>query len=100
MLDPDVRYVVFENLDRSFDFYLAQVHNLTALFMAMNDVNFEIREMALCTIGRLSLVNPAYVMPPLRKTLMQVCVTINDKTKNSMKIKLNIFFNFLALVFD
>lgn len=72
MLDPDVRYAVFENLDRSFDFYLAQVHNLTALFMAMNDVNFEIREMALCTIGRLSLVNPAYVMPPLRKTLMQV----------------------------
>uniref|UniRef100_A0A2H8U2W2 Serine/threonine-protein kinase TOR n=1 Tax=Melanaphis sacchari TaxID=742174 RepID=A0A2H8U2W2_9HEMI len=72
--DPDVRYVVFENLDRSFDFYLAQVHNLTALFMAMNDVNFEIREMALCTIGRLSLVNPAYVMPPLRKTLMQ-CLT-------------------------
>lgn len=74
-LDPDVRYAVFENLDRSFDFYLAQVHNLTALFMAMNDVNFEIREMALCTIGRLSLVNPAYVMPPLRKTLMQVCAT-------------------------
>lgn len=76
ILDPDVRYVVFENLDRSFDFYLAQVHNLTALFMAMNDVNFEIREMALCTIGRLSLVNPAYVMPPLRKTLMQVCLII------------------------
>lgn len=72
ILDPDVRYAVFENLDRSFDFYLAQVHNLTALFMAMNDINFEIREMALCTIGRLSLVNPAYVMPPLRKTLMQV----------------------------
>lgn len=42
--------------------------------MAMNDVHFEIREMALCTIGRLSLVNPAYVMPPLRKTLMQVCL--------------------------
>jgi len=90
MLDPDVRYVVFENLDRSFDFYLAQVHNLTALFMAMNDVNFEIREMALCTIGRLSLVNPAYVMPPLRKTLMQVCEIIHDKAKNLMKIKLNI----------
>lgn len=72
MLDPDVRYAVFENLNRSFDFYLAQVHNLTVLFMAMNDVNFEIREMALCTIGRLSMVNPAYVLPPLRKTLMQV----------------------------
>jgi len=73
-----VRTVVFENLDRSFDFYLAQVHNLTVLFMAMNDVNFEIQEMALCTIGRLSLVNPAYVLPPLRKTLMQVCQTVTN----------------------
>lgn len=73
ILDPDVRIVVFENLDRSFDFYLAQVNNLTLLFMAMNDGNFEIQEMALCTLGRLSLVNPAYVLPPLRKILMQVC---------------------------
>lgn len=71
-----MRYTVFENLNHSFDFYLAQVHNLTALFMAMNDVNFEIREIALCTIGRLSLVNPAYVMPPLRKTLIQVYLII------------------------
>lgn len=64
---------MFENLNRSFDFYLAQVHNLTILFMAMNDVNFEIREIALCIVGRLSVVNPAYVLPPLRKKLMQVC---------------------------
>lgn len=77
ILESDVRYAVFENLHRSFDFYLAQVHNLTALFMAMNDINFEIREMALCTIGRLGLVNPAYVMPPLRKTLMQVVKLFN-----------------------
>lgn len=77
ILETDVRYAVFENLHRSFDFYLAQVHNLTALFMAMNDVNFEIREMALCTIGRLGSVNPAYVMPPLRKTLMQVVKLFN-----------------------
>lgn len=89
-LDLDVRIVVFENLDRSFDFYLAQVHNLTILFMAMNDVNFEIREMALCTIGRLSLVNPAYVMPPLRKTLMQVCQLL----MTWVRIKLIIWYVF------
>jgi len=66
--------------------------------MAMNDVNFEIREMALCTIGRLSLVNPAYVMPPLRKTLMQVCVTaiyVLDKFDENFKFNI-----FCILVFD
>lgn len=96
-LDPDVRIVVFENLDRCFDFYLAQVHNLSVLFMAMNDVNFEIQEMALCTIGRLSAVNPAYVMPPLRKTLMQVCLVIH---KWFYYIIYYIFDTFLVIVFN
>ena len=40
--------------------------------MALNDEIFEIRELAMCTIGRLSNLNPAYVMPSLRKTLIQV----------------------------
>lgn len=33
---------------------------------------FRIRELAMCTIGRLSNLNPAYVMPTLRKVLIQV----------------------------
>lgn len=36
---------------------------------------FEIRELAICTIGRLSSLNPAYIMPSLRKTLIQVQTT-------------------------
>ncbi|KAG8279049.1 hypothetical protein J6590_008067 [Homalodisca vitripennis] len=69
--DPEVRYWVMASLDESFDNHLAQAENLSALFVAMNDEAFEIREMALCTIGRLSSLNPAYVMPSLRKTLIQ-----------------------------
>jgi len=38
----------------------------------MNDEMFEIRELAICTIGRLSSMNPAYSMPSLRKTIVQV----------------------------
>ena len=70
--DPDIRYCVLFSLDDRFDPHLAQAENLAALFVALNDEVFEIRELAICTIGRLSSMNPAYVMPSLRKTLIQV----------------------------
>ncbi|XP_065216693.1 serine/threonine-protein kinase mTOR isoform X2 [Planococcus citri] len=70
--DAEVRLSVFESLDESFDHYLAQYENLNALFVGLNDESFEIREMSLCVVGRLSYLNPAYVMPSLRKTLIQV----------------------------
>lgn len=69
--DSDVRYWVLASLDKSFDIHLAQAESLSALFIAMNDEIFEIRELAIYTIGRLSTMNPAYVMPSLRKTLIQ-----------------------------
>ncbi|XP_034935910.1 serine/threonine-protein kinase mTOR [Chelonus insularis] len=69
--DPDVRISVLASLDDTFDIHLAQAESLSALFIAMNDEIFEIRELAIRTIGRLSTMNPAYVMPSLRKTLIQ-----------------------------
>ncbi|KAG6451388.1 serine/threonine-protein kinase mTOR [Manduca sexta] len=71
--DPEyeVRYWVLESLYNIFDTHLAQIENLSFLFMAMNDEHLAIRELAICTVGRLSTVNPAYVMPGLRKTLIQ-----------------------------
>lgn len=71
-LDPDVRYCVLASLDDKFDGHLAQAENLSALFVVLNDEMFEIRELSLCTIGRLSGLNPAYVMPSLRKVLIQI----------------------------
>lgn len=68
---PEVRYWVLASFDESFDQHLAQAENLSALFVAMNDEMFEIRERAVCILGRLSILNPAYVMPSLRKTLIQ-----------------------------
>lgn len=70
--DPDVRFWVLVSLDRTFDSHLAQAESLGALFVALHDEVFEIREAALCIIGRLSTMNPAYVMPSLRKTLVQL----------------------------
>ncbi|KAH9376604.1 hypothetical protein HPB48_005815 [Haemaphysalis longicornis] len=37
---------------REFDGHLAQQRNLSALFISLNDEIFEIRELALCIIGR------------------------------------------------
>lgn len=70
--DPDIRYCVLMSLDERFDPHLAQAENLSALFVALNDEVFEIRELAICTIGRLSSMNPAYVLPSLRKLLTQI----------------------------
>ncbi|KAG8568464.1 hypothetical protein GDO81_014010 [Engystomops pustulosus] len=70
--DPDIRYCVLASLDERFDSHLAQAENLQALFVALNDEVFEIRELSICTIGRLSSMNPAFVMPFLRKMLIQI----------------------------
>ncbi|XP_078741728.1 serine/threonine-protein kinase mTOR-like [Lampetra fluviatilis] len=70
--DPDIRYCVLASLDDRFDAHLAQAESLQSLFVALSDEVFEIRELAICTVGRLSAINPAYVMPFLRKTLIQV----------------------------
>lgn len=69
--EPDVRVSVLDCLNDCFDFHLAQAENISALFIAMNDEQFEIRELAICIIGRLSILNPAYIMPNLRVTLSQ-----------------------------
>jgi len=67
---------------------LAQPENLQALFVSLHDEIFEIRELALCTIGRLSLINPAYVLPGLRKVLVQV-----SKLKFSILMNCGFFSN-------
>eukprot|EP01113_Clastostelium_recurvatum_P006582 TRINITY_DN1298_c0_g1_i1.p1 TRINITY_DN1298_c0_g1~~TRINITY_DN1298_c0_g1_i1.p1 ORF type:complete len:2380 (+),score=927.36 TRINITY_DN1298_c0_g1_i1:62-7201(+) len=70
--DPLIRRTVLASLDTRFDHHLAQAENLRSLFIALNDEVFEIRELAITVIGRLTIRNPAYVMPSLRKTLIQL----------------------------
>ncbi|XP_055588723.1 serine/threonine-protein kinase Tor [Uranotaenia lowii] len=71
-VDPNVRLRVLKSLDESFDSQLAQPWFLSSLLITMNDEVFEIRELAIVIIGRLSAINPAYVMPSLRKTMVQI----------------------------
>lgn len=70
--DPDIRTTVLAALDERFDPHLAKAENIRTLFFALNDEVFEIREVAISIIGRLAHYNAAYVIPSLRKTLIQM----------------------------
>ncbi|CAG8528851.1 8861_t:CDS:10, partial [Acaulospora morrowiae] len=70
--DPVIRETVLSNLTERFDRHLAQAENIRSLFIALNDEVFTIREITITIIGRLASHNPAYVMPSLRKTLIQL----------------------------
>ncbi|CAI6061055.1 unnamed protein product [Clonostachys chloroleuca] len=72
--DPEqnIRRTVLAALDERFDRHLAKAENIRVLFFALNDEVFAIREVAISIIGRLAQFNPAYVIPSLRKTLIQM----------------------------
>ena len=72
--DPDIdnRKTVLSALDRRFDVQLSKAENIRTLFIAVNDEVFAIREEAMKILGRLTIRNPAYVFPSLRKVLIQL----------------------------
>ncbi|KAI8680998.1 Non-specific serine/threonine protein kinase [Fusarium keratoplasticum] len=70
--EPNIRRTVLAALDERFDRHLAKAENIRILFFALNDEVFSIREVAISIIGRLARYNPAYVIPSLRKTLIQM----------------------------
>lgn len=68
------------NLSERFDKHLAQAENVRSLFIALNDEVFENRVTAVGLIGRLAKHNPAYVMPSLRKALIQLLTELEYST--------------------
>ncbi|KAG6841465.1 hypothetical protein C0991_010890 [Blastosporella zonata] len=80
--DPDasIRHTVLSSLHERFDKHLAQAENVRSLFIALNDEDFENRVIAVGLIGRLAKHNPAYVMPSLRKALIQLLTELEYST--------------------
>ncbi|KAI0741336.1 atypical/PIKK/FRAP protein kinase [Daedaleopsis nitida] len=80
--DPDasIRQTVLSSLHERFDKHLAQAENVRSLFIAVNDEVFENRVTAVTLIGRLAMHNPAYVMPSLRKALIQLLTELEYST--------------------
>ncbi|KAJ7580147.1 phosphatidylinositol 3-kinase [Mycena floridula] len=83
--DPMVRQTVLSSLHERFDKHLAQAENIRTIFKAMNDELFDNREVAVTLIGRLSMHNPAYVMPSLSKALLQLLTEFEYSTARSAR---------------
>lgn len=73
----EVRYHIFEAFNEVFDPYLADGEHLSSLFIAINDEQLEVRELAICILARLCTVNPAYVMPTLRRVVTQILMKMD-----------------------
>jgi FKBP12-rapamycin complex-associated protein len=80
LIEPSIRQAVLSSLNVKFDKHLAQAENIRALFLALNDEVFSIRETSIAIIGRLTLHNPAYVLPSLRRTLIQLLTELEYST--------------------
>lgn len=85
--DVTVRHSIFSSLygNRGFDDFLAQADCLSAIFAALNDEDFDVREYAISVAGRLSEKNPAYVLPALRRHLIQLLTYLEQSADNKCK---------------
>jgi FKBP12-rapamycin complex-associated protein len=74
-----VRYHVLNCLDNDskFNMFVALPENLNILFMCVRDERAEIRELSASMISRLSASNSAYILPFIRKILMQLLTEID-----------------------
>ncbi|EPS72515.1 hypothetical protein M569_02243, partial [Genlisea aurea] len=74
---------------REFDDFLAQADCLTAIFAALNDEvscsDIEVREHAIYVAGRLSGKNPAYVLPALRRHLIQLLTYLKQSADSKCR---------------
>ncbi|KAH9295237.1 hypothetical protein KI387_038825, partial [Taxus chinensis] len=85
--DFGVRKSVFVSLHANggFDVFLAQADSLRAIFIALNDEAFEVRELAILMTGRLSERNPAYVLPALRRHLVQLLTDLEQSSDSKRR---------------
>ncbi|KDP44557.1 hypothetical protein JCGZ_16390 [Jatropha curcas] len=85
--DVTVRNSIFSSLhgNRGFDDFLAQADCLSAVFAALNDEDFDVREFAISLAGRLSEKNPAYVLPALRRHLIQLLTYLDQSADNKCR---------------
>lgn len=83
--DPELRFTVLSALDEHFDRHLAQTEYIRSVFIALNDEEFAVRDVAIGILGRLAKHNPAYVMPSLRKVLIQLLTGLEYATVSRHK---------------
>ena len=61
----------FQNADTMFLSHLAQPEMLELVYMSLHDENLEIQKQTVALLGKLAELNPAYVLPRMRKALLE-----------------------------
>ena len=84
---PGIRLAVLHALDTRLDKYLGQTELLDTLFLLLNDEVFQIRDLAISVLGRLSNRNPAVVMPFLRKVLIQLLLELKQFNEDTLDLE-------------
>ncbi|KAI9470354.1 armadillo-type protein [Coemansia mojavensis] len=83
-LDSDVRLTAVQMLEKgtNFDFHMGKAQNIQDLFLLLNDEVFAVRLTVLGVIGRLANMNPAHVMPSLRRMVVQLLTELEFARSN------------------
>ncbi|KAG7397333.1 phosphatidylinositol kinase- protein kinase tor1 [Phytophthora boehmeriae] len=84
-MDVAVRKSVVESLDARFDELLSQESHLKLVFLLLNDENAVIRQGAMQLLERLAPRNPAFVMPSLRRVLIQIVTELQHTSDLRMR---------------
>lgn len=83
--NSEIRYTTLSMLNSNYDKFLTQPNHLQRLFICLNDEVFEIRELAIFIIGRLSEQNPAFIKPKLRLILIDILNNIENSDSRFYK---------------
>ncbi|KAG7387965.1 phosphatidylinositol kinase- protein kinase tor1 [Phytophthora pseudosyringae] len=84
-MDGAVRRSVVESLDARFDELLSQETHLKLVFLLLNDENANIRERAMQLLERLAPRNPSFVMPSLRRVIIQLVTELQHTSDLRMR---------------
>ena len=90
--EPQVRLCVYECIleaGEPLEVHIAQSEMLPLLFDSLTDQSYLIRESIVCILGRIGHLNPAFVMPALRKLVIQVRAEMRGKNESFFRAFLN-----------
>eukprot|EP00980_Cylindrotheca_fusiformis_P012609 scaffold3084_cov144-Cylindrotheca_fusiformis.AAC.57 len=73
---PAVRLCVVRALDARYDPFLCQAHHLQSLFLLLQDEMLATRAAGVRLLGRLASLNPACILPYMRKFLLVLIVEL------------------------
>ncbi|ELP86268.1 serine/threonine protein kinase TOR1, putative [Entamoeba invadens IP1] len=72
-----IRQTIMASFDSRFDYFLSQTANISNLFMALNDQNFNVRQEVIRIICRLTTYNLCFMMPSFRDILAKLISQLN-----------------------